>query len=65
MHSYAALGRVEEARQELATVNDNSLPPLVELRDEIAAQFKLVDRTPKWERVWLLDRENEVLLQAA
>lgn len=65
LHSYAALGRVEEARQELAAVNDNSLPPLVELRDEIAAQFRLVGSHPKWERAWLLDRESEVLLQAA
>jgi tetratricopeptide (TPR) repeat protein len=65
LHSYAALGRVDEARQELAAVNDNSPPPLVELRDEIAAQFRLVDRTPKWESAWLLDRESEVLLQAA
>ena len=65
LHSYSALGRVEEARQEFAAVNDNSLPPLVELRDEIAAQFRLVDLPPKQTRDWLVDRESEVLLQAA
>ena len=65
LHSYSALGRVEEARQEFAAVNDNSLPPLVELRDEIAAQFRLVDLLPKQTRDWLVDRESEVLLQAA
>lgn len=65
LHSYAALDRVEEARQEFAAVNDNSLPPLVELRDEIAAQFRLVDHPPKREPAWLLDQESEVLLQAA
>ncbi len=65
LHSYAALGMAEEARQELAAINDNSLPPLVELRDEIAAQFRLVDRPPKQEPVWLLERESEALLQAA
>lgn len=64
-HSYAALGKLEEARQELAAVNDNFLPPLVELRDEIAAQFRLVARLPKQEPGWLFDRESEVLLQAA
>ncbi|WP_026606033.1 tetratricopeptide repeat protein [Methylocapsa acidiphila] len=64
-HSYAALGNVEEARKELAAVNDNSLPSLIELRDEIAAQFRLVDHPPQRGRAWLLDRESEVLLQAA
>jgi hypothetical protein len=35
------------------------------LRNEIAAQFRLVDRPPQQEPVWLLERESEVLLQAA
>jgi tetratricopeptide (TPR) repeat protein len=65
LHSYAALGRKEEARREFTAVNDNCLPPLRELRDEIAAQFDLVDQSPKWEHAWIIEKEIEVLLQAA
>ena len=64
-HAYAALGRFDSARRELKAINDNSPPPLLELRDEIAAHFKLVDLLPKQALHWLLDRESEVLLQAA
>ncbi len=64
-HSYAAIGRVELALIQLESVNDNELPPLVELRDEIAAQFRLSPMSAHYDRDWLLDRETEVLLQAA
>ncbi|HKM81432.1 MAG TPA: hypothetical protein VJY15_10785, partial [Candidatus Acidoferrum sp.] len=64
-HSYAALGRFDDARRESAAVNDNSFPPLVELRDEIAARFGLVEYPPKRGEAWLLDYETEVILQAA
>lgn len=65
MHSYAALGEIVAAKQEFEAVNDNALPPLVALRDEIAAHFQISGRVPAQNATWLLDQESQVLLQAA
>jgi tetratricopeptide (TPR) repeat protein len=65
LHAFSALGRLDDARKELIAVNDNVLPHVAELRDEIAANFGVTERIPMRDMEWIIERESEVLLQAA
>ena len=56
---------LEEATAMYAAVNDNIVPSLLLLRDELAATYKITDDAPTKSPAWLTETEVEVLLQAA
>ena len=65
MHSFAAMGKVDLAVAIYAAENDNAPPPVVRLRDAIAARYGFKSLTDAPDERWILDQETEVLLQAA
>lgn len=65
MHSLAALNRSNEALAVYSAANDNVPPPVIRLRDAIAARFGLSISDNRPGEQWILDQEAEVLLQAA
>jgi tetratricopeptide (TPR) repeat protein len=65
LHSLAELGRMAEARAAYRAVNDDAPSPVIQLRDELAARFRIVERRPQASLQWVFEQETEVLLQAA
>jgi tetratricopeptide (TPR) repeat protein len=65
LHSLAELGRMAEARAAYRAVNDDAPSPVIRLRDELAARFRIVERRPQASLQWVFEQETEVLLQAA
>jgi tetratricopeptide (TPR) repeat protein len=65
MHSLAALGKSHEALLVYSAANDNAPPPVIHLREAVAARFGLKRSNSPPDEQWILDQETEVLLQAA
>jgi tetratricopeptide (TPR) repeat protein len=65
IHGLAALGRSNEALAVYSAANDNAPPPVIRLRNAIAARFGLTESNSKPEEQWIFEQETEVLLQAA
>jgi tetratricopeptide (TPR) repeat protein len=65
LHAYAAEGRLEKARVALTEVVSDCPESLVELREEIAARFRLIPSPPHHNNNWIFAREEEALLQDA
>jgi hypothetical protein len=65
MHSSAELGNPKLASKAMAAVNDNEPPSIIQLRDVLAARYRLTEKRFDRDDKWILDQELEVLLQAA
>ena len=65
LHSLAALGRSSEAIAAYSAVNDNAPPPIISLREALAARYGFKQSKAVIDERSIFDQEAEVLLQAA
>ena len=66
MHAFAALERLDEAKDALKQVEFSCPRNLVRLKNELAARYKLSSKPPKHTVQWVFDQEcQNLLLEAA
>lgn len=65
MHSLAELGEIGEATKAYRALTENLPPPILALRDEIAARFRIINKQRAHNDNWILEQETDIILQAA
>lgn len=66
MHALAGLQKIDLAQRAFRDLQSGCPGNLVSLRDEVAARYKLVPRSPRRDSDWIFDEEcRSVLLEAA